>query len=359
MDVLRQYKCPCCDGAVSFDAGAQKLKCPFCDTEFEPDALDAYSAELEKDRHDEMEWKSAGEGTWQDEDGVGSYVCASCGGELICEETTAATVCPFCGSPVVLTHRLSGELKPDCVIPFQVDKEAAVEALKKHYQGKKLLPRVFKDENHVRTVQGVYVPVWLFDASADSHACFNATRVRNWSDSSYDYVETKHYMVTREGRISFNCIPVDGSAKMDNALMESIEPYDFSKAVDFESAYLAGYLADKYDVGAEDGVARVNERVKKSAEAALAETVNGYSSVMVQSSSVRLERGITRYALYPVWLLTTKWKDENYYFAVNGQTGKLAGNLPTDQSLLRKWRLIIGLGAAVAAFAVQYLVWLI
>ena len=359
MDILQQYKCPCCDGAVSFDADTQKLKCPFCDTEFEPNALNAYNAELEKERPDEMEWKKAGEGAWQEEDGVGSYVCASCGGELICEETTAATVCPFCGSPVVLMHRLSGELKPDCVIPFQIDKEAAVEALKNHYKGKRLLPKVFKDENHIRTVQGVYVPVWLFDANADAYACFNATRTRSWSDSSYDYVETRHYMVTREGSLSFSCIPVDGSVKMDDALMESIEPYDFSKAVDFESAYLAGYLADKYDVDAESGVGRVNERVKKSAEAALEATVEGYSSVSVNNSSVKLERGVTRYALYPVWLLTTKWKDEKYFFVVNGQTGKLAGNLPTDKSLLRKWRLLIGLGVAAASFAISYLVWLI
>ena len=359
MDVLQQYKCPCCDGAVSFDAGTQKLRCPFCDTEFDVDTLNAYNAELEKERQDEMEWKKVREVSWQDEDGVGGYVCNSCGGELLCEETTAATVCPFCGSPVVLMHRLSGELKPDCVIPFKVDKEAAIEALKRHYHGKRLLPRVFKNENHIRTVQGVYVPVWLFDASAEAHVCFEASKVRSWSDNSYDYVETKRYMLERDGRLSFNCIPVDGSVKMDDALMESIEPYNFDEAVDFETAYLAGFLADKYDVDEATSVARANERIKKSAEDAFAESLEGYSSVEVMYSNVRLERGITRYALYPVWLLTTKWKDENYHFAVNGQTGKMAGNLPVDKSLLHKWMAIIGLGAAAAAFIVQYLAWLI
>lgn len=359
MAVLQEYKCPCCDGAIAFDADAQKLRCPFCDTEFDVEVLDTYTGEVEGKDRDEMKWDSSESESWYEEDGMRGYVCSSCGGEIICDATTAATACPYCGSPVVMTDNLSGVLKPDCIIPFKIDKDAAVEALKKHYQGKRLLPKAFKSENHLKEVKGVYVPVWLFDATAEGAVSYDATRSRAWSDSRYYYTETSHYLVSREGSLEFERIPVDGSSKMDNALMESIEPFDHSEAVEFNSAYLAGYLADKYDVDAEISIERANERIKSSLEQAFMETVNNYSSVSLKGSRATLPKSKVRYALYPVWILSTKWKNQNYIFAVNGQNGKMAGDLPADKTLLNRWRAGIALAAAAATFAVSYLVWLI
>lgn len=349
MAVLQEYKCPCCGGAIAFDSRLQKMKCPFCDTEFEMEALAAYDSELNQQTPDDMQWESATTQTWQDEDGVHSYVCKSCGGEIIGDESTAATACPYCGNPVVMMDQFRGELKPDVVIPFQVTKEAAIAALKRHCAGKRLLPRIFLEQNHLETIQGIYVPVWLFDAEADADLRFKATRVRAWSDSRYNYTQTSYYAVTRSGSLGFAQIPVDGSTKMDDAMMESMEPYDFSKAVDFQTAYLAGYLADRYDVDAEASIQRANERVKRSTEDAFASTVQGYTTVIPDYSSVRLHNGKTRYALCPVWLLNTKWDGKLYTFAMNGQTGKMVGDLPMDKALFRKW--FWGITGAVAASA--------
>ena len=359
MAVLQEYKCPCCGGAIAFDSGIQKMKCPYCDTEFEMEALAAYDSELSKESPDQLEWESSGASDWQEEDGVRGFVCKSCGGEIIGDANTAATACPYCGNPVVMMEQFSGSLKPDRVIPFKLDKQAAVEALKKHYTGKRLLPKVFKDENHLQEIQGIYVPVWLFDAKADADVRFKAIQVRTWSDSRYNYTQTSHFALSRSGSLGFQRIPVDGSSKMDDKLMESIEPYDFSQAVDFQTAYLAGYLADKYDVDAEESVRRANERVKRSTEEAFAATAQGYTAVTPEFSSVRLQQGQTQYALYPVWLLNTKWNGKTYTFAMNGQTGKLVGDLPMDKAIYKKW--FAGLTAAVGAavFALSYLLWLL
>lgn len=255
--------------------------------------------------------------------------------------------------------QLSGALKPDYVIPFKLDKKAAKAALQKHYGGKKLLPKVFKDQNHIDEVKGVYVPFWIFDVDADANIRYKATRVRTWSDSDYDYTETSYFSIARGGSIGFEHVPVDGSSKMADDLMESIEPFDFSKAVDFQTAYLAGYLADKYDVDAEQGINRANERIKKSTEDAFASTVQGYTSAMPEASSVRLHNGRAKYALYPVWLLNTTWNGQKYTFAMNGQTGKLVGDLPLDKGAYKKW--LFGLTGIVgaAAFAACYLLWLL
>lgn len=361
MAVLQEYKCPCCGGAIAFDSALQKMKCPYCDTEFEMETLASYDRELKNEPAENMSWNDTAGAEWQngEADGLRSYVCKSCGGEIVGDETTAATSCPFCGNPVVMMGQFSGSLKPDYVIPFKVDKNAAKAALKQHYGGKRLLPKVFKDQNHIDEIRGIYVPVWLFNADADASIRYKAAKVRAWSDHNYNYTETSFYAVSRGGKIGFERVPVDGSTKMDDALMESIEPFDFSGAVDFQTAYLAGYLADKYDVDSEQSIERANERIKKSTENAFASTVQGYTTVMPEATSIRLQNGKAKYALYPVWLLNTTWNGQKYTFAMNGQTGKFVGDLPLDKGAYKKW--LFGLTSLIGAaiFSVSYLLWLL
>ena len=353
---LLEYKCPCCGGALHFESDTQKMKCPYCEAEIETEALRQMDELLEDDIPEEITWENTAGGDWNGEDGdLRTYSCQSCGGQIVTDATTAATQCPYCGNNVVMAGNLSGVLRPDVVIPFQLDKEAAVAAYTKHLKGKVLLPEGFKTENHIREIKGVYVPVWLFDADTKSAFTFRATRVRSWSDSQYIYTRTSHYHVIRKGDLSFADVPVDGSEKMDDALMESLEPFDMSKAVDFQTAYLAGYFADKYDVSAEYSVIRANERIKNTTEATFASTVMGYTSVVPTSAKVGLTRGQTRYALCPVWLMTTRYKEKDYLFAMNGQTGKMVGDLPVHMPAAFTWWAGLTAGIGLLAYLLSML----
>ena len=159
MQTLQEYKCPCCGGAIAFDSDSQKLKCPYCDTEFELEALKGYDAELQGDQADDMKWETSAGSEWQEgeSEGLRTYVCNSCGGEIVGDENMAATSCPFCGNPVVMMGQFAGALKPDVVIPFKLNKKAAKEGLMKHLTGKRLLPKIFKDQNHIDEIKGIYV----------------------------------------------------------------------------------------------------------------------------------------------------------------------------------------------------------
>jgi len=352
--------CPACSAEVLFQPGDKEATCPSCGAEFEVEALLALAARQAEKKQDAMTWDTQAGSAWDEgeTDGLRVYSCNTCGGEIVTDETTGATACPYCDNPVVLTGHFAGSLKPDLVIPFQVDKKTAIAALNNHYKGKRLLPKVFKDQNHIEEVKGLYVPVWLFDADADAQVEYEATKVRTWSDSDYDYTETRHYAVIRGGTLGFADVPVDGSTKMDDTLMESIEPFDTSGAVPFKAAYLPGYLADKYDVDADASIGRANERIKQSTEDAFRSTVIGYTSVMTVDSNVRLENGRARYALYPVWILNTQWNGRKFTFAINGQTGKIAGDLPMDKGLFWKYLLTVSGAVAALAFACSYCMWL-
>ena len=354
MDTQLQYKCPCCGGAIEFNSSLQKMKCPYCDTEFDVETLKSYDESLKNDGVDHMEWDTQGGEEWQEADNMTVYVCESCGGEVVCDATTAATACPYCDNPVVMKGKLSGDLRPDFVIPFKLDKEAAKRGMMEHLKGKPLLPKAFKSENHIDEIKGVYVPFWLFDADADASFRYKATKVSVWTDANYRYTKTSHFSVARAGNIAFDRVPVDGSSKMADDLMESVEPFDFGDAVDFQTAYLAGYLADRYDVDAEQSAERANTRIRNSTSEEFRNTVIGYSTVTQESGNISLHDNRSHYALYPVWLLNTTWRGEKYTFAMNGQTGKFVGNLPMDKGAFARWFAGVGAIAAAAAFAIVW-----
>ena len=180
---MLEYKCPCCDGAIKFDSTTQKMKCPYCDTEFDVDTLKGYDEELKDEKPSEMNWATPG-GSWAEGEtaGLHTYVCKSCGGEIVGDDTMAASACPFCGNPIVLTGQFAGDLRPALNIPFKQDKKAAKENLQEHLKGKTLLPKVFRSQNHIDEIKGVYVPFWLYDSDADAQLRFTATRTRFWSD---------------------------------------------------------------------------------------------------------------------------------------------------------------------------------
>lgn len=355
-DIL-EYKCPACGGKLEFNSGTQNMKCPFCESQFDIAAVQEFNSNVQDSSQSDLEWETQAGGEWAsgETNGMNVYHCQSCGAEIIADATTGASKCPYCDSPVVMTGQFGGDLRPDCIIPFKLDKEAAKNALNRHLDGKRLLPDVFRSQNHIDEIKGVYVPVWLFDADVDANIVYKAQKKKRWSDSKYDYVETQYYSAVRKGKIAFELVPVDGSTKIASDLIESIEPYDFKDAVDFQTAYLSGYLADRYDISAADSVTRANERIKNSTETAFARTVTGYDSVSAENTDIKLDNGKAKYALYPVWLLNTSWNGNKYTFAMNGQTGKFVGDLPVDNGkAARIFAAITAIGTALC-FGISFL----
>jgi len=353
LSTLTEQKCPHCGGAVEFDIGAQTLKCPYCDTEFDIAAMQQ-AEDFAANTVEQINWNSQGS-QWDagETDGMSVYACKSCGGEIVADATTGATSCPYCGNQVVMKGQFSGALKPDLVIPFKLDKKAAKEALKKHFMGKKFVPKAFLAENKLDEVKGVYVPHWLFSCDAVVNATYQAEKYKHWSDSKNNYTETSAFNIYRSGSIGFDNVPVDGSTKMPDDLMESIEPFNINEAVPFNTAYLAGYLADKYDVDVNQSMNRANQRIQASALNAFEDTVDGYDSVSPIQAAMQVANGSYKYALYPVWILNVKWKGQNHTFAMNGQTGKFVGNIPTEE---KKAKLIGGLGGAAIGILIYIII---
>lgn len=337
---VKDFKCPGCGAKLKWNADEQKMKCDYCDNTYDIATLEEFNQEEAEKPTEDYAWQpytADGEVS-----GMKSYVCKSCGGEINAADEQAATSCPYCDSPVVLDENVSGMMKPDLIIPFKKSKEEAQEALKKFCKGKPLLPPSFVSENRIKEIKGIYVPFWLYDCDAAGKMRFDATKVKKWSDSNFDYTKTEHYMVIREGTALFDDVPVNGTTNMEARYMEAIEPFDTAAGEPFQSAYLSGYLADRYNVDSVDAQPRANERVKAGMEQLLRNTVVGYDTVTKQSSSMRLQTGKIRYAMLPVWILSTNYRGKVYKFAMNAQTGRFVGELPVS------WRKFWGIFALIA-----------
>ena len=359
---VTNYQCPSCTGPLHFSGASGRLECEYCDASYDVAEIEALYAEKEKNAAAAKQTAkegSAGQSVpsvdgsawdtsdfcedWGAEgDGMRVYGCPSCGAQLICEESTAAASCPYCGNPTVVPGQFSGALRPDFIVPFKLSKEEAVKALKSHYKGKFFLPKSFISENHVQEIRGIYVPFWMFDGEAEGDAHYEATRSRTYRSGDYEITETKHYDVYRAGTVTFEKVPVDASSKMPDGHMDSIEPYDYKELKPFSTAYLPGFLADKFDVTVEQSRQRADQRCEGTLASALRGTVKRYDLCILRDSSVHLRRGKVHYALMPVWMLNTKWHGKDFLFAMNGQTGKLVGDLPVS------WGKFWGLFAAIA-----------
>ncbi|MBQ3504842.1 MAG: hypothetical protein IJA75_09095 [Oscillospiraceae bacterium] len=347
---VMEYKCPCCDAALIFGDDTQQMTCEYCGNTFAIEAVKAYN-ESNQQTEETFDWEEIQTQSWSDSEAetMRAFQCPSCGGEIITDEHTAATFCPFCDNPTIMPSRVSGGLKPDGVIPFKTGKEDAKAAFLKLCKGKPLLPKFFTEEQRLEKITGVYVPFWLYDCSGQFHGSYKATRVHHWSDAHYNYTRTEHFLLNRSAEADFCGIPMDGSTKMEDTFMESIEPYDYSQVVDFDTAFLSGFLADKYDVESRAGEPRIRQRVDNAMEDLIQPTLAGFSTVLPTRRTVNVSHSKVRYVLMPVWILNTRYRDKLYTFAMNGQTGKMTGTLPICPKRTAFW--FFGLTAAFSAIS--------
>ena len=345
-----EYKCPCCDAGLVFNGEAQQLTCEYCGNCFAPDAVLAYN-ESQQTAEDTFTWDEPETCTWSEEEQqtMRAFVCPSCGGEILTDEHTAATFCPYCANPTILPGRVSGGWKPDGLIPFKTSKEDAKTAFLNLCKGKPLLPRFFAEDQQLEKITGMYVPFWLYDCSGQLDGTYKATRVQHWSDAHYNYTRTSHYLLNRNAQAQFTGIPMDGSSKMDDTFMESIEPYDYNQVEVFDMAYLSGFLADKYDVESDSVKDRIRTRVSHTLEDQVQSTMIGYTTVLPTRKNIHVGHSKVKYVLMPVWILNTRYRNKLYTFAMNGQTGKMTGTLPICPKRTALW--FAGLAAAFTALS--------
>lgn len=322
MDVLN-HECPGCGANIVFNPENQRWDCDYCGSSYQVDDFKKYEEEMKKKAKSTNADSNINKNIDMDE-----YECQNCGARVVTDKNTTATSCVYCGSTTIMKNRLQGEFKPEKIIPFYVAKENAIKEFYRFSKKKWFAPKKFYDKENIREVKGIYIPFWLYDCSTNGSVNASAQRVKSWSSGNYRYTKTDYYDVYRAGNMEFDKVPVDGSTKFEDDIMDSIEPYDYNDLVDFTPSYMSGFLAEKYDVNESDSYERANTRAKNSTIEEFKKTMNGYSSIQVKNDNIQVTKTHSSYVLLPVWLLNINYKNKMYKFAMNGQTAKMVGNVP-------------------------------
>lgn len=324
-------QCPNCNAPIHYNAKLGKLKCEYCDSEFDADEI-----------------KGVKETVGQVDTNYVSYNCPDCGAVIVADENTAATFCLYCGNTAILKNKLDGEFKPDKIIPFTKTKEDAVEAFKNINKGKPLVPKMFNSEVNIEKIEGLYVPFWLYEVEVDGTLEASGKQITSWRAGDRQFTKTDNYKLIREGNMTFKRVPVDGSVKLPNDLMNTLEPFYFHYLVDYNHAYLSGFYAEKYDVSKEDAYKDAKARVMDTARNVMLNDMGSYTSKVVTNNNLKDVSMKAEYALLPIWMVNVKYKGKYYMFAMNGQTGEFIGNIPLDKSKALMY--------AISIFAITFLV---
>ena len=370
------FKCPGCAASLVFDPDKQKMTCEYCGTEISMDDVAAVSPILsdeamQKENKRDEEIRGSGKtvsetpedsavpvmvdesAAW--DDGSVQYVCNSCGAAVITDQNTTATFCAFCGSPTIIAERLVQERTPDYVLPFQYGRQAAINGFFEWCKAGRFTPVQFVKKENVEKITGLYVPFWLFDTEADMHLSAEGKKVSSSTTGRSTYTTTSYYNIVRSRHIDWNNIPLDGATRIDDKLMEIVEPFDYEDLKPFDMKYLSGFFADKYDLSADKLMDRLTKRLSSYVDRIFKESTKAYNSVSKVDDSTRYQEPTFHYALMPVWILNYKYLGKTYTFAMNGQTGKIAGDPPVSRVKL----VVLGLAVLPAAACICRLIGLL
>lgn len=307
------YKCKNCGANAIYSPEKGKMYCPYCDS------ID--SEEIAE--------------------GEGMKFCINCGGELDPGDYRSAVKCEHCGSYIIFEERTQGEYEPHLILPFKIGKKQAQDFIRNEFGKKPFLPDDFLSEAKMSQMEGMYVPYFMYDF--DCRYLFSATghKVRTWRSGNTEYTETSIYHIKRDMSIDFSKVPVDASIAMPDETMDLLEPYDYGALTAFESKYMSGFLAEKYNMGQDELEPRAKQKAKTDAEGLMNETLSGYTSISERHENMNMQTKQAEYSLLPVWNYTYTYKGKTYPFKLNGQSGKLSGKPPVSMPK------VVGYGATV------------
>lgn len=341
------HKCPNCNANIKYSPKDKNWKCEYCGGVFTKEQLEENEKKFEKTKVDK---KKDNENLEMDE-----YYCQDCGAKIVADKNTAATFCVYCKNTAILKSRLTDKFEPSKIIPFTKTKDDAIKAFKAVGKGKILMPKEFNDPKNIEELTGVYIPFWLYSSLVDGKMSGTGTRVTTFSDSRYIYTKTDIYEVERESEYYFENIPNDGSVRFNDAVMNSVEPFDYKEMIDFSPSYLAGFLAEKYDVEKEDAKKITLERATNSTYDRLRSSVS-FASFIPKVKECTVKEESMDYVLLPVWMVNIKYKDKMYTFAMNGQTGKMIGDIPYSlKKAVILWVVLFVITFAITALITYFL----
>lgn len=328
---MQNYSCPTCGAQLYWDATKQSLYCKYCSSSFSPDDFADATIETEgEQKQTATQDKRSDNVVVSENEEVVVYECGTCGGEVIAQKTTMATVCPYCGEAVSITNKSVGEFRPELLIPFCHEKKEAIELFKQYVNKSFLTPAPFKQDNIIEKIQGLFVPFYLHTVVDTADNTLKGEKVSHHRRGDDRVATHKVYNLSVRATGKFDKLPTDAAKGIENELMDALEPFTYNELTDYHPAYMAGFLAEQKDEELEALKERAKSRCREGMDENARKQFSGYTSVTHINKDHNFSLHEAQYVMLPVWILNVAHQGKKYRFAINGQTGKIVGKLPIN-----------------------------
>jgi DNA-directed RNA polymerase subunit RPC12/RpoP len=348
------FPCGSCGAKLHYDAGTQGMKCPYCGFQQAVAQAAMTTSGREIPIEEGMRLAARGYGT-----PVTQVSCRDCGATVNVTPGEQTAACTFCRSHQVLAQESAGTaIRPESVVPFRVDKNAAAQRFEQWLGSLWFRPNDLKAMAKVEGFSGVYVPYWTFDARIDS----------SWSaEAGYHYYETETYTDPQGNRQTrqvqrtrwesargrradaFDDVIVCASKGLPEDLGDRFRTFDTKQLQPYSPAFLAGWRAESYAIDLMPAWQKGQSHMDSVQRSRCASDVPGdtHRNLAVQN---HFSHVTFKHVLLPIWLAAYRYQDKPFQFLVNGQTGEVIGKAP--YSFWKIFFFVLFLVAVVAGIAV-------
>lgn len=362
------FKCPGCNSNMTFNVEKQKLECMVCGAEIAVDDYDAGKMTLD--------------GGVKCGDETSSYLCPTCGAEMLTETAQATCTCSYCGTGMAVFGSGEGKVSPEKIIPFTVTREQAETYFRQWWMEHDTMPE-FNLHKMKLEIRPMYLPVWLVNANVRTDTSAIVRRMETVDEVKYQFGSgndfedmmhsndaisrlsdkqkvTKRYVIRKLVESRFDRVPNNASYHFSSTRFQGIEPYDYNYLEDFEPAYLSGFPAEQYSVEINDVIPRTIRRVRDFGENQCRNYILGSGAGVSEieteiHSAGTVELKEACYALVPVWVCSYLHQKKHHSVYVNGQTGKADGEVLIGEERTAVSFITMFLGAFWEFFGILFL----
>jgi uncharacterized CHY-type Zn-finger protein len=317
---------------MKFSPATGKLKCEFCGTE---SAIEDTMEEIK-----EYDFKSALTRLSDQPPKLidKKITCSKCGSSFTLTPYSISSNCPYCGTPAITDF--VQEITPQSLLPFRITQKEAQERFKAWIGSLWFAPSAFtKYFNDNTKLKGYYLPYWTYDSDTITYyrgmrgdtyyVTVTRTVVRNGRQERIRVQEPRIRWTPVNGSVSviFDDVTIGASKTISRAIINSVGPWDTGRLKPFDEKYLSGFEAEEYTIGLDNGFEFAKAKMRSLIEQSIRRDIGG-DQQQIYAVDTQYHNVTFKNVLFPLWTASFKWKDKIYRYAINAQTGKIAGERP-------------------------------
>jgi hypothetical protein len=267
-----------------------------------------------------------------------NITCNKCAANFQLTPYSISSNCPYCNTPAI-TNFIK-EITPKSLLPFELTHDKAQEKFKKWIGSLWFAPSKLKDyiEGNEK-LQGYYLPHWTYDSDTQTYYQGQKGVIYYVMVERTVIIEGRQRRVKqREARInwspvrgtvhkSFDDITIGASKTISHSILNSLTPWDTTELIPFDERYLAGFEAEEYTIGLDNAFEYAKMKMSHIIQNDIRRDIGG-DKQRIDTMQTTYSHTTYKNVLFPIWTAQFRWKEKEYNYAINAQTGKIVGKRP-------------------------------